>query len=329
MIYQIRSTFNRGNVEALSTMKHLHGLEGYNEIIFNLNNYNDCNPFNNLVIAKTLRDYSLNHPASKCALKRCAKDNTDSFLQHIGFYDMIGVPYGKKVGEARPNENYVPITKLTFEKNFYDSIESYAQTLANTLSFNPDLHVFASYIFVELIRNIYEHSRSNDAYICAQKWEPLNLVEIAILDSGCGISNALKRIYRNKDESELLRMATDPGISAKSNHALLDKKDGWRNSGYGLYAIKKLAIEYGGSLMVCSNNYCDYYVRNGTIAHYETYFPGTALAIRFRTDTSVNFIEARRRIIKEGELEAKQNNRYETIKSASKSSSGFYTTSRK
>ena len=325
MIYRIDSKFDKGNVEALASIYGVHKLCGIDKIVFNLNNYYECNPFNNLVIAKTLKDYSANNPNVSCSLRRCKNPKTDSFLQHIGFYDMVGVSYGKKVGEACPNTNYVPITKLNFNGNFYQEIEGYAKTLANTLSFDLNLHNFSSYVFVELIRNIYEHSQSQEAYICAQKWDQYNLVEIAIVDSGCGIANALKTIYTDKSEEELLRMATDPGVSAKSNHRFLDEDDGWRNSGYGLYAIKKLAIEYGGSLMVCSNNYCDYYVRSGKISHYKTYFQGTALAIRFRTDINIDFKEARCKIIAEGEKEAKRDHRVESIKSASKSSSGSYT----
>lgn len=324
MIYRIDSNFNKGNVEALASIYGIHKLGTVDKIVFNLNHYHECNPFNNLVIAKTLKDYAANNPNVSCSLRRCKSVKTDSFLQHIGFYDMVGVSYGKKVGESFPNTNYVPITKLKFNKDFYQDIERYAKTLSNTLSFDPNLHKFSTYVFVELIRNIYEHSQSQDAYICAQKWEPYNLVEIAIVDSGCGIASALKSVYNNQSEEELLRMATDPGISAKSNHCFLDKNDDWRNSGYGLYAIKKLAIEYGGSLMICSNNYCDYYVRNGDISHYRTYFQGTALAIRFRIDKKIDFIKARRKIILEGETEAKHNNRYESIKSASKASSGSY-----
>ena len=73
--------------------------------------------------------------------------------------------------------------------------------------------------------------------------------------------------------------------------------------------------------MLCSNNYCDFYTEEG-ITNYKTFYPGTAIAIRFRTDMHLKFENIRRRIVCEGTKEAKDIRG--AIKSASKSSGGHY-----
>lgn len=58
------------------------------------------------------------------------------------------------------------------------------------------------------------------------------------------------------------------------------------------------------------------------VIEYETAFPGTAIAIRIRTDTNNNFDDLRRQVIREGQAEAK--GKEGAIKKASKSSGGDY-----
>ena len=323
MTFEIKSTFNHGNTEIHNTLLNMKNVNQQSvPLVFDLSQHNDCNPFNNLLIAQTLKNIKISSPDIKRSVIPCKNKATDSYLKHIGFYKFFGVEHGNDLGVAKANKNYVPITPIKFDQFFYDSIEKYGEQLAELLYFDKDLYEFSKFAFVEVIRNIYEHSNSKDAYMSAQTWERFNLTEIAIIDSGCGISNALKRIYKNQNESDLLRLSTSPGVSARSNHNFLDKDDAWRNSGYGLYILKRLALEYGGSLMVCSNNYCDYYHKNGTISHYQTFYPGTALAIRFKTNQNINFEKTRKRILAEGEKESK--NILGAIHSASKSSGGHY-----
>lgn len=321
---KIESTYDHGNVEVLDSLLEINRIDPKaEEVVFDLSRYNECNPFNNLLIAQTLKNFKKNHPTTNRKVIPCRNNNTNSYLQHLGFYKFFGAEYGKDIGVAQPNSHYVPITPIAFDWDFYDNIGKNADKLANLFHFDKDLHNFMKYVFIETIRNVFEHADTKDnAYISAQTWERSHLVEIAIIDSGCGISNALKKTIRDSSEPELLRMATSPGISAKSNHSYLEKEDKWRNSGYGLYILKRLALEYGGSLMVCSNNYCDYYHKNGTISHYSTFYPGTALAIRFKTDQAISFEETRSKIVKEGERES--NSISGAIKSASKSSGGHY-----
>lgn len=319
MIFDIVSSFGEGNVQALSTVKQISEIRTIDEeVIFDFTRYKENNPFSNLLISNALVAYKQNHPEVRVSLI----PKTDSnYLSHLGFYDLIGANYGKKIGDAEPNANYVPILKIDLDSKFYTEIENKSRQLAALLAFDKDLSSFLSYVFVETIRNVYEHAEIRTAYVCAQKWTSFNLVEIAIVDNGCGVATAMNKIYKNRTEDELMHLAALPGVSAMSNHAYLEKDDFWRNSGYGLYALRRLSNVYKGSFLLCSGGRA-LHQRNGKTKKYDTQFKGTAIAMRFRTDTDNVFKKELNNIIREGEIKAKQLGR--AILKASKSSGGQY-----
>lgn len=319
--YSIASSFGQGNIQALATLKEISeiSLNPQDELVFTLSGFGETNPFNVLAIASKLREFHNQFPNNKLSLR--PKGSPDDYLSHIGFYDLAGVSYGKKMGQARPNENYVPIREIVLEGDFYNVIEKRSCELARILHFDNDLEQFLKYAFIETIRNVYEHSQSNTAYVCAQRWPTMNLVEIAILDNGCGIANALKRRFPNHSDEALVRLSIQPGVSALSNHGYLEKDDTWRNSGYGLYALSQMAIRYNGSFLLCSGENALYLKASG-IETYKTSFQGTAISIYLRTDTDNDFSSIRKEVIAEGEREAIRIQG--SIAKASKSSGGNY-----
>lgn len=317
---EIKSSFGCGNSQALASMKEISEirLDSDEDCVFSLKSFNENNPFNVLTIASSLRNFRKRYPNNKISL---IPKGTDDFLSHLGFYHMVGAEYGKKIGEAKPSYNYVPIRKVELGTSFYDEIEQDASDLARLLHFDSNLEGFLKYAFVEIIRNVYEHANSNIAYVCAQKWPSYNLVEIAIVDNGCGIAEAMSSRFPDKDENELMYLSAMPGVSALSNHKYLDKNNTWRNSGYGLYALRRLAVLYGGSFLLCSGNIALHQTSNG-VKKFDTFFAGTAVAIHIRTDTGNDFHAVRRSVIAEGEKEARENK--DSIITASKSSGGKY-----
>ena len=248
----------------------------------------------------------------------------ETYLSHLGFYQMIGADYGRQLGEARASDNYVPITKITFGGEFfYQTIEEKSKELAALLKFDKRLSDFLEYLFVETIRNVYEHADINEVYLSAQKWPSKKMLEISISDIGCGVYNSLRkyRPYSGKDEETLIRLACDPGVSSRSNFSYLDKDDVWRNSGYGLYLMRKMSVAYGGSFLICSGNYALREDRNG-IKTLNTKYQGTTVAIRIKTDLALDFETVRREILTKGEAES--SDVPTSIHSASKSSGGHY-----
>lgn len=318
--YAIETSYDQGNAQALRIVQDISFalVDKEEDIQFDFSNYNENNPFSNLLIANTLRGFRKNH-AGKCSLI----PNKRTYLSHLGFYQMIGADYGKELGEATPSDNYVPITRVVFDGDFYGTIENKSRDLAALLKFDRQLSKVLEYLFTETIRNVYEHADAKDVYLTAQKWPSKNLLEIAISDAGCGVYSSLRkyRPYSEESEETLIKMACEPGISARSNFSYFIRGDAWRNSGYGLYLLRKLAVAYGGSFLICSGNYALREDDKGT-KMYTTYYHGTTVAMRIRTDTHNNFDEVRNRIVREGELESRNNRN--AIHIASMSSGGNY-----
>lgn len=325
MQYLIKTRYGAANTQALQICKEITELipPRNEDLVFNFSNYGENNPFSNLLIINTLRQYKKKY--SDASL-RCAPKTSDGYLSHIGFYKACGIQYGKEPGEAHASSNYVPITKINmYGTDFYRSIEEKANQLAATLQFDKGLQEMLAYIFVETVRNVYEHANTEHVLVAAQKWPTLGLVEIAISDDGCGVIDSLGRLF-STDSVGLLRLACKPGVSAKSNYRYLAKDDPWRNSGYGLYIMKELALAYDGSFILCSGEHAIRYLNddNGSEVErlFDTTYHGTTIGIRFRTDTGNDFNAIRQRIVSEGQLKAAQMEG--TIRSASRSSGGRY-----
>ena len=320
MEYKVETRYGRGNSQALKIAADISAIDlpDTESVLFDFTRYSENNPFSNLLIANSIRNFTKKH-INKCQLR----PNSETYLSHLGFYQMIGADYGKQLGEARASDNYVPITKVTFNGDFYQTIEDKSEKLAALLKFDKELSLFLKYLFIETIRNTYEHADIGEVYLSAQKWPSKSLLEIAISDTGCGISNSLRkyRPYSDKDEKELIKLSCEPGVSSRSNYRYLEKDNVWRNSGYGLYLMRKLAVAYGGSFLICSGNYALRENKEG-IKIFNTAYEGTTIAIRVKTDKICNFEEVRSKIVLVGE---KASSDAETsIHSASKSSGGHY-----
>ena len=166
MEYRVETTYGYGNAQALKIASDISSLDlsDAEDILFDFTKYSENNPFSNLLIANSIRTFRKNHK-NKCQLK----PNGASYLSHLGFYQMIGADYGKQLGEARASDNYVPITKVTFNGDFYQTIEDKSEKLAALLKFDKELSLFLKYLFIETIRNTYEHADIGHIHIRTKK----------------------------------------------------------------------------------------------------------------------------------------------------------------
>ena len=322
MIFPIETTYGNGNIQALSIIKRLAEIEPDSKkgLLIDFSSYGETDPFSNVLFCNALRHFKSEHKE----IKMWCRPKADTYLSHIGFYKACGIPYGKEPGEARASENYVPVTRKKFEGDFYFEIEDWARELAATLHFDRKLQRMIKFIFVETIRNVYEHSDVNEVTYAAQKWPRHDLVEIAIADNGCGIVGSLGKKFSETDE-KLLELACKPGITAGSNHRIFGTANDWSNTGYGLYMMKRLTTAFNGSLLLCSGKKAIKFKNvagNETETVYETEYKGTCLGLRFSTDTGYDFENIRDRIIDEGQREAAEIEG--AIKKASRSSGGRY-----
>lgn len=97
----------------------------------------------------------------------------------------------------------------------------------------------------ELIRNVLEHSQSENFWYTGQYQPTKGIVEVAILDEGIGMkkSSMKNRKLSIKDDEDAIRLAIQAGIS-KSGVGRVGR-DEYDNSGFGLYMITNFCRKGG------------------------------------------------------------------------------------
>lgn len=295
------------------------------DLIINLSNLREVNPFNMLLLALSIRQQRTYF--DKITFK-VPSEKIDGYMHYMGFYETCGAPSRGICKGSHRLGKYICIKEINISPSGsigvdYEAMETEAEKLADMFQFDKKLRLYITYCFFEMIRNVYEHSGTYSVYVCAQYWPSHCLMEIAIADEGCGIKKAMEKRFMGFSERKLMEYAMAPGISALSNHQFLEKDDYYENSGYGLFMTKELALSYGGSFILCSGNYGVRYHYNDHMVQqdfYNTKFEGTGIAIRFCTESFNDFDVIRKNIVAKAERESK--NYKGAIHKASRSSGG-------
>lgn len=300
---------------------------------FDVSSVNNYEPLPMLLTAAAIRQFCAGRNLAPWDIQlRYSENSHYNYACHMGFFQAAGFVQGKAPGEAPGSASYIPITKLNigelhracFENGEIidrdDLIERKSFELAEVLAQgNVELKKLLQYLIREAIRNVPEHSGTEDVWICGQYWHHKDLAEIAILDEGMGIFESLKsnrshNAYITNNE-EALRWAIKPGVSVAFDPARGQRRDDvWANSGYGLYMISEICKATNGWFTFVSGEDCMRIYPNNT-AMYPTQLKGTAVGIRIKPSAVVKYqsiIDSARR---SGEATAK------TIKNAFKEAS--------
>lgn len=206
------------------------------DLIINLSNLREVNPFNMLLLALSIRQQRTYF--DKITFK-VPSEKIDGYMQYMGFYETCGAPSRGICKGSHRLGKYICIKEINISPSGsigvdYEAMETEAEKLADMFQFDKKLRLYITYCFFEMIRNVYEHSGTYSVYVCAQYWPSHCLMEIAIADEGCGIKKAMEKRFMGFSERKLMEYAMAPGISALSNHQFLEKDDYYENSGYGL-----------------------------------------------------------------------------------------------
>lgn len=252
-----------------------------------------------------------------------------SYLSHTGFFKYVGFDLGNAPGQASGSATYVPIKDLDFDmvrnqvelpyRTYLEVIQNEAGKLAHLFTYGETQYQrFLSYIFREVIRNSFEHSRANCTTFYGQYWRN-GAVELVLYDAGIGIATNIRQKYGAKlSVVDCIDMATKPGISGQDLTI-----EGSRNSGFGLYILKQLAHKYGRITIISNRHGITYNPAGFSPTSFETNLPGTFIIIRMRVENSEEDYEKLvRDFVKEGEAEALREGR---VAKASFSSSVFLT----
>lgn len=251
----------------------------------------------------------------KTIAKGCECDNrVISYLKFIGFFDFIGLrgigyPLRSKVTKRG---TYIPITKYSYLRFKPDSdmrepvapvdlIKPEAAEISCLFTTNSSPHNSLAYIISEIIRNAYEHSRSDYFFVFGQYWKS-GAVELVFLDDGIGILDTLKKKYPLlKNQEDAILKSLQAGVSGASFDDGLNK---YNNSGFGLYVVSTLAKKHG-SFFISSN---DTAISLGkyNCATYGLLSHGTLVCIRLDNIWDIDYDSEFSEIIQEGAILSSQ-----------------------
>lgn len=162
------------------------------------------------------------------------------------------------------------------------------------------------YVVRELIRNIFDHSKSEYFYYGSQYLPTATTVEFVISDRGLGLVNTIpfdvEEVWMEKNTTEeAIVKAFTPGITAASNHSYAHQD--YLNSGFGLAIIKSIILKAEGVLSLSTSDTSITYKKKTTKIVKNCYIEGTLLRIRVDLEklNLVNFDEQVALVMKEAE----------------------------
>lgn len=169
---------------------------------------------------------------------RCAKFEARSlhYLMRMGLFSALNVTPDISIVEHAPEGRFIPLTQIRTSDELTRFIGDMTPMLH--LQDQPEQARTLGYIVSELVRNVLEHSGSeNGATLCAQYYKKSNSVRIGIADTGAGIKATINRSHAAASDLEAIRLALTPGITGTT-----PREGGTaQNAGAGLFFIKSIA----------------------------------------------------------------------------------------
>lgn len=272
----------------------LHDVPQAKEYILDFQLVGRIEPYAMLFLSSEIQRWRSRHPDTTFAVQN---HQSKTYAAHMGFFKAFGCDFGNNPGEAAGSSRYLPVSIWSAEElrkgaaDNYEAvgefIERQAEEMAAVLTQTDsgDLFDVLTYSIREIIRNVVEHSESNQFGFCAQYWPTYGKVELALMDRGIGIKRGLSSnphlVIEN--DHDALNYSLMPGISGKAfKGAKRDKHDVWANSGFGLYMTSRLCRE-GGSFFIASGD-TGIYLSESKKRYLNTPFEGTALRLLLNTN---------------------------------------------
>ncbi|MBK8101497.1 MAG: hypothetical protein IPK26_30825 [Planctomycetes bacterium] len=242
--------------------------------------FTNAPPFGMLLAASAVRVFVARMGVAGFTVQALRYENK-SYQAHMGFFQACGLNHGKQPGQASGSRTYIPLTKLDVDlgasiAHIHDTVNRRATQLARLLlpGGRRDAHARLHYCLFEIMRNVFEHSRSPTLWYGAQAWPTKGLVEVAILDEGVGIRRNLEKKYGVASDAAAVQKAIEEGVSGATlkddpfgfgpqsgvDSDAEDDRESAHNSGYGLYVVSQMcrsggefALASGDTCLVCSS----------------------------------------------------------------------------
>jgi anti-sigma regulatory factor (Ser/Thr protein kinase) len=176
-----------------------------------------------------------------------------NYAARMRLFQHLRVSYNVKLQEHEEAGRFVPLTQVKTHSELTAVIADVSALLH--LDQEPDGLAAVRYCVSELIRNVLEHSGSEDgAFVCAQRYSEnrTKRVSIAVADCGSGISKHLGQAYPEalNDDLNALRLAMQPGVTG-AQRGMYGAPD---NAGAGLFITRAISKATGGYFALVSGN---------------------------------------------------------------------------
>ena len=217
-----------------------------------------------VLVGDALRKFRRDRPGSRRTAANYKGRACLEYAARAGFFRSFGMSFGQAPGAVASTDSYVPVTVgpvADITSRAYDGFSHHGDVIQAdaermvavlTQAAGGDVFETLSYAIREIVRNVVEHSASENYVFAAQFWPATGMAEIVVSDEGVGVSRSLRANPRNEvtDDESALRLAIRPGISSRDTKRRR-ANDVWANSGYGLYMIRSLC-GIGGSFALSS-----------------------------------------------------------------------------
>ncbi|WP_062197631.1 ATP-binding protein [Massilibacterium senegalense] len=235
---------------------------------FDFNNLKWIDPSGAVIFLETIK----NLEEENIKLEYIDLDLTSSPVQYglnIEIFQELGI---SELGSNEEGLTYLAPKKV-YKNEVYDYIKNHDYSMENFFDIlsekitnkvirqsnmtNDKLTSLFSYVVRELIRNIFDHSKSEYFYYGSQYLPNKKIVELVISDRGVGLKNTIpfdtEEKWLDLDTTEnAIQKAFTPGVTAASNHSYAPQ-DYW-NSGFGLAMVKSLVSAADGTLSIATSD---------------------------------------------------------------------------
>jgi hypothetical protein len=169
------------------------------------------------------------------------------YLERMGLFKILKLKPQFSISEHDSSGRFIPLTQIRTAAEMAEFIKE----------INPLLHLEPRqaepirYIISELVRNVLEHSMSDQgAIVAAQYHAKSNMIRIGIADRGIGFRSSIGVSHFVKDDLGAIKLALVPGITGTT------PREGGTdyNAGAGLFFIKSIAAVNRNFFMIYSGD---------------------------------------------------------------------------
>lgn len=223
------------------------------------------------------------------------------YAANMGFYDACGLNVPKH--NAPGSATYYPVTRFSVEDLQKGAqkqglpVGAHVNMLVGRLAYlitretSGDLFYTVRYCLREMLRNVAEHSHSDQLLVMGQYWKERREIELAVLDQGIGLRRALvenPRFAELNSDRNAIRLALLPSTSGKkiydpsTGQREVDEDGEWGNSGFGLYITSQIARRAGRFLIASGDSRLELSGNAQKPGGFS--LPGTLVSMKFNVD---------------------------------------------